>query len=255
MKIIISQFANIKPNSKIFNKYLNNTFKKQSVDMVVIGEYVSNLFFKEYGQKKDKLEKEFVAQESYFKNLATTYKTTIVAPIIECKNNKIFKSIMIANPKKTHFYQSQKLMNMEHWNEKEFFDNDLKSKEPFVFKIGEFNVSVLFGFETHFDEFWIKLNKKNVDVVIVPTASTFNSTSRWLRLLQTRSFLNNCFVVRVNKVGKYIEDNIIWDFYGNSFISLPNGNIGDMLGEKEGILVSEIKKNILDEARSDWGFR
>ncbi|RAX55191.1 hypothetical protein CCY99_00395 [Helicobacter sp. 16-1353] len=255
MKIIISQFENIKPNSKIFSKYITNSIKKHKIDMVVIGEYVSNLFFKQYNSKKDSLKDEFKAQEAYFKHLATTNNTTIVVPIIECKNNKFFKSIMIANPKKTTFYQSQKLMNMEHWNERDFFDNDLKSKEPIVFKIAGFNVSVLFGFEAHFDEFWIKLKNKNVDVVIVPTASTFNSNARWARLLQTRSFLNNCFVVRVNKIGKYIENNVIWEFYGNSFIALPNGNIGDMLGDKEGILVSELKKNMLDDARNDWGFR
>ena len=89
----------------------------------------------------------------------------------------------------------------------------------------------------------------------MPTASTFNSNARWARLLQTRSFLNNCFVVRVNRVGEYIEDNIIWKFYGDSFIALPDGDLGDTLGDKEGIMVSEIKKAILDEAKEDWGFR
>ena len=123
------------------------------------------------------------------------------------------------------------------------------------FKINGVKFGVVFGFEAHFDELWIKLKKKDVDIVIVPTASTFNSNARWARLLQTRSFLNNCFVVRVNRVGEYIEDNIIWKFYGDSFIALPDGDLGDTLGDKEGIMVSEIKKAILDEAKEDWGFR
>lgn len=255
MKILVSQFENIKPNSKSFNKYLSSACKKKDIDMIVLGEYVSSAFFKELKPNYNKLHKDFLALESYFQSLATKYKTTIVAPIIECKNNKIFKSIMIVSEKKTNFYHSQRLMQMEHWNECVFFNNDLKAREPFVFKINGLNISVLFGFETHFDELWIKLRKKNVDIVIVPTASTFNSNERWARLLQTRSFLNNCFVVRVNRVGEYIEDNIVWKFYGDSFIALPDGNLGDTLGDKEGIMVSEIKISMLDEAKRDWGFR
>ncbi len=255
MKILISQFANIKPNSKTFNKYLTNACKKKDIDMIVIGEYVLNSFFKELNSDYTKLQKEFLAIESYLQSIAVKYKTTIIAPIIECKDNKIFKSIMAINDKTKNTYQAQKLMQMNHWNECSFFDNDLKQKDPLVLKINGFNVSVLFGFETHFDELWIKLKKKNIDIVIVPTASTFNSNARWSRLLQTRSFLNNCFVVRVNRVGRYMEDNIIWEFYGESFISLPDGNLGDTLGNKEGIMISEIKKAILDEAKENWGFR
>lgn len=255
MKILISQFANIKPNSKTFNKYLSNACKKKDIDMIVIGEYVLNQFFKELKPNYNNLNKEFLSIQSYLQTIAKKYKTTIIAPIIECTNNKIFKSVAIIDDEKIHLYQSQKLMQMNHWNESIFFNNDLKSKSPLVFKINEFNVSVLFGFEAHFDELWIKLKNKNVDVVIVPTASTFNSNARWARLLQTKSFLNNCFVVRVNRVGKYIEDNIIWNFYGDSFIALPDGNLGDMLGDKEGIMVSEIKQAILDEAKQNWGFR
>lgn len=255
MKILISQFEAIKPNSKTFNKYLSSACKKKDIDMIIIGEYVLNRFFKELKPNYSKLHKEFLSLESYLQSIAAKYKTTIVAPIIECSNDKIFKSIAIINDKKTNLYQSQKLMQMNHWNECDFFNNDLKLREPMVFKINGFNIGVLFGFEAHFDELWIKLKKKDVDIVIVPTASTFNSNARWARLLQTRSFLNNCFVVRVNRVGEYIEDNIIWKFYGDSFIALPDGDLGDTLGDKEGIMVSEIKKAILDEAKEDWGFR
>ena len=255
MKILISQFESIKPNDKTFNKYLSNFCKKKDIDLIVLGEYVLNPFFKTIKKDYKKINKDFLALNAYLNNIATKYKTTIIAPIYECKNNKIFKSIAIIDEKKTNFYQSQRLMQMEHWNERDFFNNDLRAKEPFVFKVNGFNISVLFGFEMHFDELWIKLKKKNVDMVIVPTASTFNSNDRWIRLFQTRSFLNNCFVVRVNRVGDYVEDNIIWRFYGDSFITLPDGNLGDMLDDKEGVMLSEIKKIMIDEARQNWGFR
>lgn len=256
MKVIISQFAKIEPNSRSFNKYINNECKKQKIDLIVLGEYTSSSFFKEYKQKdKSKIQKLFIEQTNYFTQLAKKYSTTIVAPIIEYKDNKVFKSIMIANSTKASFYKAQKLMSMEHWNEEAFFDNAKKAKEPFIFEVCGFKVSAIFGWESHFDEIWIKLNKKNVDIVIVPTANTFNSNLRWARLLQTRSFLNNCFVIRVNRTGEYIENNVSWQFYGNSFVALPDGNLGDMLGQKDGILVCDIKKSILNEAKNIWKFR
>lgn len=254
MNIIIAQFAHIKPNDRSFNKYLNSSFKKQKIDIVVLGEYVGNMFFKEY-KAKESLKKHFSAQEKYFFTLAQKYKTTFVAPIIECRDEKVFKSIMIASPTNVVYYQSQALLGMQHWNERAFFANKEGFKEPFICKIGDFNVATLFGWEAHFDEFWVKLKKKKVDIVIVPTASAFHSNARWARLLQTRSFLNNCYVVRVNRVGDYMDNNTLWEFYGNSFVALPDGNLGDMLGDKEGILVSEIKQNIIDEAKENWGFR
>ncbi|RDU65633.1 carbon-nitrogen hydrolase family protein [Helicobacter sp. MIT 14-3879] len=256
MKIIISQFASI--NNEIFSKYISKEFRKQKPSLIVLGEYVSNLFFKEY-KDKTKLQKTFLVQEKYFTQLAKKYLTTIIVPIIECKDKEIFKSIMITNKDQVYYYRTQKLMEMEHWNEANFFNNTKvslsKLKEPFIFNIDGLNISVLSGWESHFDEFWIKLKKKNIDIVIVPTANTFNSNARWARMLQTRSFLNNCFVVRVNRIGSYFENNIEWKFYGNSFISLPNGNLGDMLGDKEGILVSQIDKELIDEAKNIWKFK
>ena len=105
MKILISQFENIKPNSKSFNKYLSSSCKKKDIDLIVFGEYVLNPFFKKLKPNYNQLQKDFLALQSYLKTIATKYKTTIVAPIYECKNNQIFKSIMVINEKKSNRFQ------------------------------------------------------------------------------------------------------------------------------------------------------
>lgn len=253
MNVIIAQLAQVEPNSKRFNKYLKNECK--NVDLVVLGEFVANAFFKCYNKKdKAKLQKHFIAQEKYIKTLAKIYATTIIMPVIECKNDKIFKSIMIANPTKCQFYRAQKLMNMEHWNERDFFDNDLKPAIPPIFRIAGLKASVMFGYEAHFDEIWLKLKKRDVDVVIVPTASTFNSNLRWERLLCSKAFVNNCFVIRANRVGNYVED-VVWNFYGNSFIALPDGNLDEVMDEKEGILIRDLDVNLLENVKNFWNLR
>lgn len=266
MKIIIAQFAHIE--SRVLNRYLAEC-KKQKIDLVVLGEYVANRFFKEY-KNKSILKREFESQVKYFSTLADKFDITIVVPLIEyeddskrnakgtkgdSKDFKIYKSIAIFEPHKVQFYRSTRLMGFLHWNEKAFFDNDLKLKEPLIFNVGDLKVSAIFGWEAHFDEIFAKIRKKGVDVLCVPCANTFGSNARWQRLLQTRSFLNSCFIIRVNRVGIFLEDSISWDFYGESFVALPDGNLGDMLGEKEGILVSEINKDELQEMKELWQFR
>ena len=256
MNILLAQFETIKPNDKLFNKYLRNIIKEREVDIVAIGEGVCNLFFKEYGSNQvDLLRNNFIEQERYFSSLAHKYKVTFVVPLIECRDNKLYKVILIVGVNVKSVYEVQQLMHMEHWNEKKFYSNKQTLKIPFIFSHNDFNVSVLTGWEAHFDDFWIKIKKNNVDVVIIPTQSTFNSNDRWVRLLQMRSFLNTCFVIRVNRVGSYIENSIEWKFYGNSFIALPDGNIGDILGSREGVLVSEINKDFLNSELKKWGFR
>lgn len=266
MNLIIAQFAHIPPNSKIFSAYLEAECKKQKIDLVVLGEYVANHFFKEY-HTKGTLKREFELQKAYFCALSKEFGVAIVAPLIECAEDKIYKSIAIFRAGKVRFYRAKWLMDFSHWNEDAFFDNakicndkdsrpkSRSPKEPIIFSVGGFKVSAIFGWETHFDEIFIKLRKKGVDILCVPTASSFGSNARWQRLLQTRAFLNSCFVVRVNRTGRFMESSIAWDFYGESFIALPDGSLGDMMGEKDGILVSEIRHNLLDEIKDSWGFR
>ena len=152
-------------------------------------------------------------------------------------------------------YRATRLMNFPHWNEASFFNNTQKAQEPLIFSVGGFKVGVIFGWEAHFDEIMIALRKKGVDILCVPCANTFGSNARWQRLMQTRAFLNSCVVVRVNRTGEFVENERAWEFYGESFIALPDGSLGDMMGEKEGILISEIEKENLEKIKNLWQFR
>jgi predicted amidohydrolase len=69
-------------------------------------------------------------------------------------------------------------------------------------------------------------------------------------MLTTFAFLNNCYVLRANRVGKWEE----WKFYGESFLSGPDGNIIDKLEDKEELLIVNIDKNMLKLNKKEWGF-
>ena len=160
-----------------------------------------------------------------------------------------------ANSQNLQIYRATRLMSFPHWDERAFFSNTQNVQEPLIFSVGGFKVSAIFGWEAHFDEVMMTLRKKGVDILIIPTASAFGSNARWQRLMQTRAFLNSCIIVRANRIGEFVENGNIWDFYGESFIALPDGNLGDMMGEKEGILISEIEKENLENIKNLWQFR
>lgn len=94
-------------------------------------------------------------------------------------------------------------------------------------------------------------HEKKIDLVIIPTASTFDSNQRWLELLKTRAFLNSTNILRVNRIGNLKQENE-WKFYGDSFFIDAFGEVQEQLGDQEEMLVVEVSK--ANEARNLWGF-
>jgi len=231
--------------------------KAKKCKIFVLGEYVINLFFKELEKTPLSLIKEqALYQKNILKSLSKKYNIIIIAPSIIVVKNQIKKAIIKYSNNTAHTYEQQILINYKHWNEERFFDNQKqKIKAPLIFNVDRIKCALLYGFEVHFDKIWIEILKKRVDVVIIPTASTFSSKQRWREIIKTRAFLNNLYILRVNRVGRY-DDNegSLWKFYGNTYLVNPDGQIENTLGEKEDYMVIDIQKKEIHEARQNWGF-
>jgi nitrilase len=248
VKVAVIQTSSLPYEKAKINYYLS-ILRSKNVKLVVIGEYVLNLFFKELEKTPlNFIKKQSNHQLKLFRKLASSYDMTIIAPIIMVKKDKIYKVFVKFSPKSTRFYYQQLFMPYSHWNEKKFFST--KENKPMIFKLSGFTIGVLPGFEIHFDEFWSYFRKKRVDLVLVPSVGTFESKNRWKKVLSTQAFLNNCYVLRANRVGKY-ED---WKFYGNSFLANPDGEIIEELSNKEELLITKVDKKEVKEARREWGF-
>ncbi|PAF50804.1 hypothetical protein BKH43_04295 [Helicobacter sp. 13S00401-1] len=225
--------------------------------IVVIGEYVLDLFFTEI---KD-VAKGIITNDSNKKldllsSISKEFNLYIVAPIITGSKDKIFKKMALITPMKTYFYTQQRLINFPHWDEASFFDNSASTlKTPLIFDANGLKFALLFGYELHFDELTLKLKNADVDAILLPCVNTFESKARWKELIKVRSFLNTCYIFRVNRVGsvKYIDGNI-WEFYGNSLGAL-GGEIVNELGDKEGMLCVDIDSKSLNEVKSQWSFK
>jgi len=256
MKIAALQLATLPLSNQKLNKYLEKCYE-QKIDLVIMGEYVLNSFFKELENIPRMLIKEQSKHKiASLEEFAKKYKMTIVAPIITVEDGKIYKKIAKFSEDGTIYRNQEFLINYSHWDEESFFDNTPSKSinKPIIFKMHHLTFGVINGFEVHFDIFWQEMAKSGVDVVLLPTVSTFGSNYRWNEILKTRAFLNNSYILRVNRIGAYHDEESLWKFYGETYLINPDGHIENSLGSKEEMLIAKIEKKELIEARKSWGF-
>ena len=249
------QLPTLGMNATRLEFYLKNAAKRDT-KLMLFGEYVLNHFFGELKSMPLSMLKEQSAKHiEILRRFSAEYDMTFVAPIIKVEKEKIYKKIVKISPRSVHYYSQQILIPYGHWNEKRFFDNEAgELREPMIFKIEGFRVAVMAGFELHFDRFWRDIMKKRVDLVLLPTASTFGSHCRWRELIKSRAFLNGCYILRANRLGEYSDGELKWRFYGDSMLVNPEGEVEMMLEDKESMLIEPIDKESLKEHRRAWQF-
>nr|MDA3907617.1 carbon-nitrogen hydrolase family protein [Sulfurimonas sp.] len=255
MKIAALQLSTLPMSSSKLDYYFR-ICKKKGVELLLLSEYALNSFFKELEVAPLSMIKEQSNHKiDVLKELCLKYNIDVVAPIIHVKGKYLYKSTAKFSPKSVHYYDQQFLINYKHWNEEKFFDNEHGEFNLPSFSLNGIKFGVINGFELHFDIAFAHVMKKGIDVVLCPSASTFDSSSRWIELLKMRAFLNSVYILRSNRVGSYKEENSDWKFYGHSNLISPLGEVELTLGSQEEILIVEISKEELTNARKTWGWK
>ncbi len=249
------QLPTLGMNATRLEFYLKQAHSR-GADIILLGEYVLNHFFKEFATMAPNMVKEQSRKHTeLLKNLAMKYDIVFIAPIIVTKKDGYHKTIVKVTPKHTRYYEQQILLPYAHWNEKKFFANPVVPlKAPMSFTIKGFKVMVMAGFELHFDPFWQMVTHKKIDLVLLPTASTFGSHNRWREIIKTKAFLHGCFVLRANRLGEYSDNEVKWKFYGDTMLVSPEGEVEMMLEDKESMLIEVIERAEVLEHRKAWGF-
>ena len=232
-----------------------NLAAKDGASVVVLGEYVINSFFNEIV----KMPKSMIKEQSEHKKtslsaMANRYNLTIIAPLLQIKGKECKKVIAKFSPQSTKYEEQNILIDYPHWNEAKFYSK----KDSFgimSFSVDRIKFGVIFGFEAHFDRIWTEIVAKKIDCVLLPSACTLNSSNRWNELLKMRALTNNLYIVRVNRLGKAKFDDIESEFYGQTMLINPHGEIENSLDSNEGMLMCDIDKKLILQARSIWKFR
>ncbi|QOP45406.1 carbon-nitrogen hydrolase family protein [Sulfurimonas paralvinellae] len=242
-------------STKLYN-YIRIASKK-GVKALLLGEYILNPFFKELQSMSLSMIKEQASHQiKMLKELSSTYNMTIIAPLVIVKKKQVYKTIAKFSPASTAYYEQQILINYAHWNEEKFFANEIKPlQSPLVFKLDGFKFAVISGFELHFDAIFEKLDSKNIDCILVPSVSTFESYERWKALISARAFTHNCYILRANRIGEYKDNEYTWSFYGDSILVDPNGELLTHLGNTEELMIVDMQHSDVISSRRTWGFK
>lgn len=249
------QLPTLGMNATRLEFYLKNASQRE-VRIMLLGEYVVNHFFKELVTMPLSMVKEQSSKHlELLKSFSIKYNMIFIVPVVKIKKNEYYKVIAKVAPKSITYYEQQVLIPYEHWNEKKFFSNPIESlKSPMTFMVDGFRIMVMGGFELHFDTFWQYATQKKVDIVLLPTSSTFGSHNRWRDIIKTKAFLHSCYVLRANRLGEYRDDEVKWKFYGDTMLVNPEGEVEMMLEDKESMLVESISKGAILEHKKTWRF-
>jgi len=254
IKIAALQLPTLSLSRSRLDYYLKAA-KDSGASLVGMGEYVLNSFFTELlSMPRSMIKEQSEKKKKDILELAKHYDIGIIAPFIEM-GTKSFKKVCLKVDKEgLKTYEQQILMPYAHWNEAKFFANNCQKLKLFHFTHLGLKCALMMGFEVHFDFFWQEVRNKKIDLVIVPTASTFQSDKRWLELLKTRAFLNSVSILRINRIGasKSPLSDDEWLFYGDTLFIDAYGQVIDTLSDKEEMLICEPQK--ANEARKLWGF-
>lgn len=256
MRIAILQLPSIGMGSNKLDNYARVAHQK-GVKLILLGEYLLNPFFKELVQTPlSMIQEQSNHQIETLKALALKYDLVFVAPIVTVKKNECTKMIVKVSGRSVTYYPQQFLINYPHWNEEKFFANPIEPvKSPMIFAVGGFKFAVMGGFELHFDPLWEAISAKGVDAVLVPSASTFDSHNRWRELIKMRAFTHSCYILRANRIGEYNDEKYAWKFYGDSMLVSPDGEVEADLGNTEELLIVDLDRKTLSDARKGWGFK
>ena len=184
------------------------------------------------------------------------YANIMRVPLVIVKKKLLYKTIAKFAPSSTSYYQQQLLINYSHWNEEKYFANEVTQlQSPLVFKVDGFKFALMSGFELHFDEIFAELSSKNIDCILVPSVSTFESFKRWKALLLSRAFTHNCYILRANRIGEYQDKEFTWKFYGDSMLASPDGEMLNHLGNREELMIVDMNHRDVLYSKRIWGFK
>ena len=106
---------------------------------------------------------------------------------------------------------------------------------------------------------------KGAQIIFYPTAIGWHPKEKrkfgktqlnsWITMQKSHAIANGTYVVAVNRVGVEKKGNKKIEFWGNSMIIDPSGEIiGELGNKKEEILIREIDYKKIDTTREHWPF-
>tara|TARA_B100001564_G_scaffold8996_1_gene7639 strand:- start:242 stop:1072 length:831 start_codon:yes stop_codon:yes gene_type:complete len=200
-----------------------------------------------------------------FCNIAKIKGIYLVFPFYEINNDKYYNTTIIISPEGKIIlrYRKRNIPNEICYEEKYYFSSSM-NRFP-VTKINGFNIGLMTCWDQWYSTSYNELFKKNVDLIICPTAigtafngnkktSLLNEKQKWINIIVANSLMINTPIVVPNRIGKETKKEKMINFWGSSFITNANGDILYMADNKQCMHKITMDLNDKQKYRKIWGF-
>ena len=186
-------------------------------------------------------------------------------PMFEKKTSGIYhNSCILINEKGKIIgkYRKMHIPDDPQFYEKFYFaPGDLGFKS---FKTSKGNLGTLICWDQWFPEAARLTALKGAEIIFYPTAIGWHPKEKkkfgksqlesWLSIQRSHAIANGIYVAAVNRVGIEKQGNKKIEFWGNSVIFDPSGNVVKKANLKENILICEIDFKKVETSRQHWPF-
>ena len=259
--------VNIKENLVSAIKNIKKAASKKAKIICLPELFLSNYFCQTENHSNFRLAEKIPGKTTkIFCDLAKELKIVLIISLFEKKTHGFYHntSVVINDIGKIlSKYRKMHIPDDPGYYEKFYFtpgDLGFKSIKTKFGKIGP-----LICWDQWFPEAARLTALKGAQIIFYPTAIGWHPKEKkkfgksqldsWITMQKSHAIANGTYVVAINRVGTEKKGKKIIEFWGNSMIIDPSGQIiGKLSNNKEQILIREIDYKKIDKVRQHWPF-
>ena len=255
-----------KKNMSSAIKRIREACKKKAKVICLPELFLSNYFCQQEKHSNfDLAEKIPGKTTNIFCSLAKELKIIIIAPIFEKKTSGIYHNSLVLINEKGRLagkYRKMHIPDDPQYYEKFYFTpGDLGFKS---FKTNQGNLGTLICWDQWFPEAARLTSLQGAEILFYPTAIGWHPKEKrrygksqlnsWISVQRSHAIANGVYVAAVNRVGVEKQGSKKLEFWGNTIVFDPSGNIiaEAKLGEKTVICDIDFKQ--VENVRRHWPF-
>ena len=197
--------------------------------------------------------------------LAKELEIVLIVPLFEKRTEGIYHNsavVIDADGSIMGSYRKMHIPDDPCFYEKYYFTPGDMGFQSFSTRFGK--VGVLICWDQWFPEAARLTALKGAEIIFYPTAIGWHPKEKrkfgksqlesWLSIQRSHAIANGIYVAAVNRVGIEKQGNKKIEFWGNSVIFDPSGNVVKKASLKENILICEIDFKKVETSRQHWPF-
>jgi omega-amidase len=183
----------------------------------------------------------------YFSSLASTYKSGVIAGIIEKEKDYFFNTLLYIDKEGRLAAKYRKIHPFSYSTENKYYK---RGGKPVSTNVDGWNVGLSICYDLRFPELYRLYGKDRCELIINIANWPVTRIEHWKALCKARAIENQCYFAGVNRVGKDLK----LEYNGFCCIIDPMGNEIISAYDEEKILSAEITKDTVTEIRKNLPF-